>query len=57
MYSLSQLECPEDMFGVESAMLFDGIQDPYARASIIEYMHFMRLTNHQAVKPKFYVYN
>jgi hypothetical protein len=57
MYSLSQLECPEDMFGVESAMLFDGMQDPYARASIIEYMHFMRLTNHQAVKPKFYVYN
>ena len=33
-------------------MVFDGIKDPYVRASIIEYIQFMRLTDHQAKKPK-----
>lgn len=45
------------MFGVESAMTFEGIKDPYARACMVEYMHFMRLTDSLAVTPKFYVFN
>ncbi len=43
------------MFGIESAMLFDGIKDPYVRASIVEYIQFMRLTDPRAVKPKSYM--
>lgn len=45
------------MFGVESAMTFDGIKDPYARACMVEYMHFMRMTDNMAVTPPFYVFN
>ena len=56
-YLSSHSECPEDMFGVESAMTFEGIKDPYARACMVEYMHFMRLTDSLAVTPKFYVFN
>ena len=37
-------------------MTFDGIVDPYMRASIIEYIQFMRLTESLAVKPKEYMY-
>jgi hypothetical protein len=40
------------MFGVESAMTFDGLKDPYMRACIIEYIQFMRLTDPLAAKPK-----
>jgi hypothetical protein len=43
------------MFGMESAMTFDGYKDPYIRASIIEYMQYMRLTDPHAVKPRFYM--
>lgn len=44
------------MFGLESAMLFDGIKDPYYRACIVEYIHFMRMTHKFKKLPKFYVY-
>lgn len=37
-------------------MTVDGIVDPYMRASIVEYMQFMRLTDSQAVKPKEFMY-
>lgn len=37
-------------------MTFDGIVDPYMRASIVEYIQFMRLTDSLAVKPKEYMY-
>lgn len=50
-------ENPEAMFGVESAMTFDGLKDPYMRACIIEYMQFMRLTDPLAAKPKEYMKN
>jgi hypothetical protein len=33
-------------------MTMDGIKDPYTRASIIEYIQFMRLTDPLANKPK-----
>lgn len=46
---------PESFFGVESAMTMDGIKDPYMRASIIEYIQFMRLTDPLANKPKNYM--
>jgi hypothetical protein len=46
---------PESFFGVESAMTMDGIKDPYMRASIIEYIQFMRLTDPLANKPKSYM--
>jgi len=42
------------MFGLESAMTIEGNKDPYMRASMIEYMQYMRLTDPLAVKPKFY---
>ena len=45
------------MFGLESAMFFEGYKDPYLRASIIEYMQFMRLTEPLATKPHFYMVN
>ncbi len=48
-------ENPESFFGVESAMTMDGIRDPYIRASIIEYIQFMRLTDPLANKPKDYM--
>lgn len=36
-------------------MTMDGIKDPYMRASIIEYIQFMRLTDPLANKPKSYM--
>lgn len=56
-YSFNYLECPETLFGIESAMTFDGMKDPYARASIVEYIHFMRLTADGHILPKVYVYS
>ena len=47
---------PELVFGVESGMLIDGVKDPYQRACIVEYMHFMRLTDPLKILPQFYVY-
>jgi hypothetical protein len=52
MYQPLNAENPEEMFGIESAMTFDGLKDPYMRASIIEYIQFMRLTDPLATKPK-----
>jgi len=53
-YVIFHSECPEVMFGLESAMTIEGNKDPYMRASMIEYMQYMRLTDPLAVKPKFY---
>jgi hypothetical protein len=38
-------------------MTVDGIPDPYIRASLTDYMMFLRLTEKDAVKPKFYINN
>ena len=55
-YRCCYKENPEEFFGLESGMLFDGIKDPYVRASIIEYLQFMRLTEPFAYKPKEHIY-
>lgn len=54
-YARNYPDNPESFFGVESAMTMDGIKDPYMRASIIEYIQFMRLTDPLANKPKSYM--
>jgi hypothetical protein len=43
------------MFGMDSAMTFEGYKDPYLRACIVEYIQFMRLTDPLAKKVKPYV--
>jgi hypothetical protein len=55
-YASNDEENPEALFGMESAMTIEGISDPYYRACIVEYIHFMRLTHPGHVMPKFYVY-
>ena len=38
------LDDPERVLGIESGMTFMGLNDPYERASLIEYMCYLRFT-------------
>jgi cytochrome c len=38
------LENPEEIIP-DTAMVFDGVKDPYDRACIIEYLHYLKVTS------------
>jgi hypothetical protein len=39
------------MLGLESGMTFSGLKDPYERASLIEYLCYLRYANGYKVQP------
>ena len=49
---MSKPENPEEVLGVESFMTFYGLEDVYERASVIEYLHHLRIHTSSLVKPE-----
>ncbi len=45
------------MLGLESGMTFSGLKDPYERASLIEYLCYLRYANGYKVQPHWINWN
>jgi cytochrome c2 len=48
--NVADVDDPERILGLESGMTFSGLKDPYERASVIEYLCYLRFTGGHKVQ-------